>query len=77
MIHDTDPRLTLSIHRKYEIDYKTGADGSDSDAGKMATVEGTLICLDEQGFVVVETASGRMLIPKDSVVIMREKQSEG
>lgn len=58
---------TLSTGRDYEFEYRDAG-------GAVQKVEGELISLDEAGFVVIESNGKRIIIKKDLVDIMREKE---
>lgn len=58
---------TLSTGRDYEVEYRDGG-------GAVQKAEGELISTDEGGFVVIERNGKRVLIKKDLVDIMREKE---
>lgn len=56
----------LSVGRDYEVEHES-PNGSQK-------VEGTLIDLDEKGFVVIEDSNGkRIIINKNKVIVMKEK----
>jgi hypothetical protein len=57
--------LTWSTGRSYEVEHRTAGGG-------VQKVEGELISLDENGFVVIEKNGKRILIKKELVDILRE-----
>jgi ribosome maturation factor RimP len=59
-------QLNLSTGKQYELEHRTAGGG-------VQKVEGKLISLDENGFVVIESNGRRILIKKDLVEILREK----
>lgn len=57
---------TLSTGKYYEVEHRAAGGG-------VQKVEGTLRSLDENGFVVIEKDGQRILIKKELVEILREK----